>query len=115
MSLMEISKSIPQNLDYSERNQILPKNDTQKSGNSQKMIPKNPGIAQKGTQKSGSNPKKVPKIMAHPHITTYASYPPPPEVTTYKMLSKINIILPLWKIFIMLRASQMNKVSWVKS
>ena len=42
------------------------------------MIPKTPGIAQKGTQKSGSNPKKVPKIMAHPRITTYASYPPPP-------------------------------------
>ena len=66
MSLMEISKSIPQNLDNSERNQILPKTDTQKSGNSQKMTPKNPEIAQKGTQKSGSNPKKVPKIMAHP-------------------------------------------------
>ena len=59
MSLMEIPKSIPQNLDYSERNQILPKNDTQKSGNSQKMIPKNPGIAPKGTQKSGSNPKST--------------------------------------------------------
>ena len=46
-------------------------NDTQKSGrNSQKMIPKNLGIAQKGTQKSGSKPKKkVPKIMAHPRIT----------------------------------------------
>ena len=76
MPLMEISKSITQNLDYSERNQILPKNDTQKSGNSQEMIPKNPGIAQKGTQKSGSNPKKVLKIMAHPCIATYASYPP---------------------------------------
>ena len=49
------------------------KNDNQKSGNSQKMIPKNPGIAQKGTQKSGINPEKVPKIMAHPRITTYAS------------------------------------------
>ena len=61
MSLMEISKSIPQNLDCSERNQILPKNDTQKSENSQKMRPKNPGIAQKGTQNSGSNPKKYPK------------------------------------------------------
>ena len=80
MSLIEISKSIPQNLDYSERNPILPKNDTQKSGNSQKLIPKNPGIAQKGTQKSGSNPKKVPKIMAHARITTYASYPPRPEL-----------------------------------
>ena len=42
------------------------------------MMPKNPGIAQKGTQKSGSKPKKVPKVMAHPRITTYASYPPPP-------------------------------------
>ena len=31
------------------------------------------------------------------------------------MLPKINIILPLWIIFIMLRSSQMNKVSWVKS
>ena len=69
MSLMKISKSIPQNLDYSERNKILPKNDTQKSGNSQKMIPKNPEIAQKGTQNPGATPKKVPKIMAHPHIT----------------------------------------------
>ena len=47
-----------QNLDYSERNQILPKHDTHKSGSSQKIIPKNPGIAQKGTQKSGSNPQK---------------------------------------------------------
>ena len=76
MSLMEISKSIPQNLDYSERNQILPKNDTQKSGNSQKMIPKNPGIAQKVPKNLGAIPKKVPKIMAHPRITTYACYPP---------------------------------------
>ena len=49
-------------------------NNTQKSGNSQKMTPKNSRIAQKGTQKSGSNPKKVPKIMAHPGIKTYASY-----------------------------------------
>ena len=40
------------------------------------MVPKNPGIAQKGIQKSRSNPQKVPKIMARPHITTYASYPP---------------------------------------
>ena len=83
MSLMEISKSIAQNLDYSERNKILPKNGTQKSGNNQKMIPKNPGIAHKGTQKSGSNHQKVPKIMAHPRITTYVSYPPPPlEILT---------------------------------
>ena len=37
------------------------------------MTPKNPGIAPKGTQKSGINTEKVPKIMAHPHITTYAS------------------------------------------
>ena len=54
----------------------------------QKMILENPGIAQKGTQKSGSTPKriprnpeapkKVPKIMAHPCITTCASYLPPP-------------------------------------
>ena len=76
MSPMEISKSIPQNLDYSERNQILPKNDTQKSGNSQKMIPKNPGITQKVPKDPGATPRKVPKIMKHPHITTYASYPP---------------------------------------
>ena len=40
MSLMEISKSIPQNLNYSERNKILPKNDTQKFGNSPKRYPK---------------------------------------------------------------------------
>ena len=78
MSLMEISKSIPQNLDYSQRNKILPKNGTQKSGNSHKMIPKNPGTAHKDTQKSGSNPQKVPKIMARPRIMTYASQPPPP-------------------------------------
>ena len=45
----------------------------------QKMIPKNPGIAKNDTQKSGSNPQKVPKIMAHPRITTYASYPPEVE------------------------------------
>ena len=29
------------------------------------MIPKDPGIAQKGTQKSGSTPEKVLKIIAH--------------------------------------------------
>ena len=58
---MEISKSIPQNLDYSERNQILPKNDTQKSGNNQKMIPKNLGIAQKVPKNPGATPKKYPK------------------------------------------------------
>ena len=52
---------------------MIPRN----PGIAKKMIPKNPGIAQKGTQKSESNPKKVPKIMAHPHIVTYASYPPP--------------------------------------
>ena len=50
------------------------------------MIPKNLGIPQKGAQKSGSNPKKVPKIMAHPHITTYASYPPPPGFNTLLLL-----------------------------
>ena len=61
MSFMEISKSIPQNLDYSERNQILPKNDTQKSGNGQKMVPKNPGIAQKVPKNPGATPKKYPK------------------------------------------------------
>ena len=72
MSLMEISKSIPQDLDYSEGNQIY-----------QKMIPKNPrisknpGIAQKGTQKSGSNPKKVPKIMAHPRTQNNGTSPYP--------------------------------------
>ena len=38
------------------------------------MIPKNPGIAQKGTQNPGAPPKKVPKIMSHPLIKTYASY-----------------------------------------
>ena len=43
-----------------------------------KMIPKNPGTIQKDIQRSGSTPIKVPKIMAHPRITTYASYPPPP-------------------------------------
>ena len=50
-----------------------------KSNFTRKMIPKNPGIAKNDTQKSGSNPQKVPKIMAHPHITTYASPPPPPR------------------------------------
>ena len=44
-----------------------------KSNFARKMIPKNPGIAQKGIQKSGSNPEKVPKIMAHPCIMTYTS------------------------------------------
>ena len=75
MSLMEISKSIPKSLDYSARNQILPKNDTQKSGNSQEMIPKNPGIAQKGTQKSGRSPKKVPKIMARSEFKFVQAHP----------------------------------------
>ena len=36
----------------------------------QNMIPKNPG----------ATPQKVPKIMAHPRITTYTSYPPPPRL-----------------------------------
>ena len=52
-----------------------------KPGVAKKIIPKNLGIAQKGTQNPGATPKKVPKIMAHPRIVTYASYPPPsPEV-----------------------------------
>ena len=59
---------------------MIPKN----PGVAKKIIPKNPGIAQKGTQKSGSNLKKVPKIMAHPCIATYASYPPPPTRWKYK-------------------------------
>ena len=87
-----------QNLDYSKRNQFLPKNDTQKSGSSQKIMHKNPGIAPKGTQKSGSNPKKVPKIMAHPHIATYASYPPPRayfQVLSTQLKQKISV-LKLW-------------------
>ena len=33
------------------------------------MIPKNPGIAEKGTQKSGSTPEKLPRIMAHLRIS----------------------------------------------
>ena len=37
------------------------------------MMPKNPGTIQKDTQKSANTPEKVPKIMAHPHITTYAN------------------------------------------
>ena len=78
MTLMGISKLIPQNLNYSERNQILPKNDTQKSRNSQKMIPKNPGIAQKGTQKSGSNLKKYPNNGTSLY-RDICKLPPPPE------------------------------------
>ena len=38
------------------------------------MIPKNPGIAQKGTQKSGSTPENVPKIMAH-HLSRHMQVP----------------------------------------
>ena len=53
---------------------MIPKN----SEITKKMIPKNPGIAQKDTQKSWSNLKKVPKIIAQSRITTYPSYPPPP-------------------------------------
>ena len=59
MSLMEISKSIPQILDYSEKNQILPK-----------MIPKNPGIAKNDTQKSRNSPKRYPKIREQPPKST---------------------------------------------
>ena len=55
------SISIPQNLNYSERNQILPKMIPKNPGIAERMIPKNPEIAQKDTQKSGSNPKKYPK------------------------------------------------------
>ena len=82
MSLMEISKSITQNLDYSERNQILPKNDTQKSGSSQKNY----------AQKSGNSSKRYPKIQEQPQkniqnngtspyhdICKLPSPPPPPK------------------------------------
>ena len=79
MSLMEISKSVTQNLDYSERNQILLKNDTQKSGSSQKNY----------TQKSGNSPKRYPKIREQPQKSTQnngtspyrdiCKLPPPPE------------------------------------
>ena len=58
---------------FLKKSNFTKKNDTQKSGNSQKMIPKSLRIAQKGTQKSDINPEKVPKIMAHPRITTCAS------------------------------------------
>ena len=58
---------------FLKKSNFTQKNDTQNSGNGQKMIPKNPRIAQKGTQNSGSNPRKVPKIMAHPCIMTFAS------------------------------------------
>ena len=92
MSLMEISKSIPPNLDYSERNQILPKNDTRKSKNSQKMVPQNPGIAQKVPKNPGAIPK-VPKIMAHPRIMTYASYPPPPPKKENGEIDRFNLSL----------------------
>ena len=60
MSLMEISKSIPQNLDYSERNQILPKNDTQKFGNRQKN----------DTQNSWNGHERYPKIWEQPQEST---------------------------------------------
>ena len=81
MSLLEIPKSIPQNLNYSKRNKILPKNDTQKSGNSQKNE----------TQKSENSPKRYQKIREQPQKSTQndgtSPYrdicklpPPPPEV-----------------------------------
>ena len=49
------------------------KNDTQKSGNSQEMTPKNLEIAQKRYPKIREQPRKRTQKMAHPHITTYAS------------------------------------------
>ena len=51
-----ISKSIPHNLDYFERKQILPKNDTQKSGNSPKSYPKIQEQPPKSTQNNGTSP-----------------------------------------------------------
>ena len=81
MSLMEISKSIPQDLDYSEGNQILPKNDTQKSeniqksGNSPKRYPKIRKQPQKGTQNNGTSP--YPKQW-HIPVSRHMQVPPPP-------------------------------------
>ena len=75
---------VPQNLDYSERNQILPKNDSQQSGDSQKMIPKNPGIAQKCAQKSWSNPQKSTQNNGAPPYHDICKLPPPGGSATYK-------------------------------
>ena len=58
---------------FLKKSNFTKKNDTQKSGNSQKMIPKN----------QGATSKKVPKIMAHPRITTYASPPPPEDIVPF--------------------------------
>ena len=64
------------------------------------MIPKNPGIFQKGTPKSENSPeryskilrehpKKVPKIMAHPRVVTLQVTPPPhPEVKSRQIKKK---------------------------
>ena len=98
ISLMEISKSIHQNLDYSERNQILPNNDTPKFGNSQKMIPKNPGETPKSTQNNGKSSisrhvEGTPRDIQLEHTFTYATVnfcrnhpptPPPPPLEIVK-------------------------------
>ena len=60
------------------------------------MIPKNPGIAQKDTQKIREQPQKVPKILEHPRIMTYASYPPPPRLRYLDHLSPLFSLLTLF-------------------
>ena len=67
-----------QNLDYSEKNQILPKMIPKNPGVAKKIIPKNPGIAQKGTQKSGSNPQKSTQNNGTSPYCDICKLPPPP-------------------------------------
>ena len=79
---MEISKTIPQNLDYSERNQILPKNDTQKSGNSPKRYTKIREQPQKSTQNNGT--------FSYHDIR---KLPPPPHGFFIFMFVQMNLII----------------------
>ena len=62
------------------------------------MIPKNPGIAQKGTQKSGSNPQKIIQnngtspVSRHMQVT-----PPPPESLLHRISNSKEVSLFLKK------------------
>ena len=71
MSLIKYQNQYPKIWIILKGIKFYQKNDTQISGNNEKLIPRNLGIAekvpknlgatQKGTQKSGGNPKRYPK------------------------------------------------------
>ena len=62
-----------------------------KSNFTKKMIPKNPGIAQKGTQKSGSTPKSTQNNGTSPYHDICKLIPPPPH-SSQKRTIRICIV-----------------------